>query len=98
MPIAITALYRRCRDEGLDVKFVNTVHDSIIVYIKNDDTVTKFREAAEWAFTTAVYEHLSLFYGIDFNVPLGMEMIYGEHWNEGDESKYDDVENRRAAA
>lgn len=99
VPIAITALYKRCKEDGLNVMFVNTVHDSIIVYIRNEPAhIIKFRENAEEAFTTDVYEHLSTFYGIEFNVPLGMEMVCGKHWNEGDESKYDDVDNRRKEA
>ena len=98
VPIAICALYKRCKEEEIDVKFVNTVHDSIIVYVRSDAaTVDQFRAAAEWAFTDAVYAHLELFYGIEFNVPLGMEMIIGTHWNQGLETKYDDVENRRQA-
>lgn len=96
VPIAIVALYKQCKELEVDVKFVNTVHDSIIVYVRDDDAqIAVFRQAAEWAFTTAVYEHLELFYGIDFNVPLGMEMVVGKHWNEGTETKYDDVENWR---
>lgn len=99
VPIAIVALYRRCKDEGIDVKFVNTVHDSVICYVRMDSVnVVRFREAAEWAFTDAVYEHLSLFYNVDFDVPLGMEMVAGNYWNEGIETVYDDVINRRKAA
>jgi len=101
VPIAIAALYKRCKKEKLDVRFVNTVHDSVICYVKTGDnrhTETAFRKAAEWAFTAAVYEHLSLFYNIEFDVPLGMEMVIGDHWSEGTETKYDDVENWRKAA
>ena len=95
VPIAIVALYKRCKKAGLDVKFVNTIHDSVIVYVANSAaTLTAFRKAAEWAFTTAVYEHLELFYNIEFDVPLGMEMVIGDHWNEGTEHVYDDVEER----
>ena len=92
VPIAIVALYKRCKEDGLDVKFVNTVHDSIICYVKYDKrTMSLFRSAAEWAFTTAVYEHLSLFYGLEFDVPFGVEMVIGDHWGEGTEFVYDDV-------
>jgi DNA polymerase I-like protein with 3'-5' exonuclease and polymerase domains len=99
VPIAIVALYKRCKELKLDVKFVNTVHDSIIAYIRDDmRTIKLFRRAAEQAFTASVYDHLQLFYGIEFNVPLGVEMIYGKFWNEGTESKYDDVLNWREAA
>ncbi len=96
VPIAITALYKRCKELGLDVKFVNTVHDSVVCYVRRGLlNHTRFMRAAEWAFTTAVYEHLDLFYNIDFNVPLGVEMIAGDHWGEGTETKYDDVDNWR---
>lgn len=98
VPIAIVALYKRCKEEELDVIFINTVHDSVICYVRTSDdgvTMEKFIKAASWAFTTAVYEHLSTFYGIEFNVPLGMEMVSGDHWNEGTEIKHDDVEERK---
>ena len=96
VPIAIVALYKRCKEEKINVKFVNTVHDSVIVYVRDKRKhVQAFREAAEWAFTTAVYEHLRDFYGMEFTVPLGMEMIIGSHWGEGTETKHDDVDNRR---
>jgi DNA polymerase I-like protein with 3'-5' exonuclease and polymerase domains len=95
VPIAIVALYKRCKEEGIQVKFVNTVHDSVIAYVsKSTGHLKAFRKAAEWAFTTAVYEHLAMFYGVTFNVPLGMEMVAGDFWGEGKETKYDDVENR----
>ena len=97
VPIAITSLYQRCKEELQDVKFVNTVHDSIIAYVRNDDiSIARFRKAAEWAFTEAVYEHLREYYGIDFTVPLGCEMVVGQHWGDGTETKHDDVEVRAA--
>jgi DNA polymerase I-like protein with 3'-5' exonuclease and polymerase domains len=99
VPIAICSLYRRCKEQGLDVRFVNTIHDSVICYVYDDErTMERFRAAAELAFTTDVYEHLKLFYGIEFDVPLGMEMVTGDHWNEGTEHVYDDVNNWREAA
>ena len=94
VPIAIVALYKRCKELELDVKFVNTIHDSVIVYVKNDiATLAFFKDAASWAFTTAVYEHLRMFYNIEFDVPLGMEMVIGDHWNTGTKHVYDDVDN-----
>jgi len=99
VPIAIVALYKRCKAEDLGVRFVNTVHDSVICYVPDDPLIyAAFVQAASWAFTTAVYEHLSIFYDIEFNIPLGMELVIGDHWSEGMETKYDDVENWRKAA
>ena len=90
VPIAITALYRRCRYEGLDVKFVNTVHDSVICYVHRDH-IGNFCEQAGEAFTTDVYEHLDLMYRIEFPHILGAEVVFGEFWNEGEEFVHDDV-------
>ncbi len=95
VPIAIVALYRKCKVRKVDVKFVNTVHDSVICYVRDTAyDMGHFRLAAEWAFTTAVYEHLSLFYGLEFDVGLGVEMVIGDFWNEGKEYTYDDAATR----
>ncbi len=99
VPIAILSLVRRCREQELDVRFVNTVHDSVICYVRDDETtITAFTRAAQQAFTTDVYEHLALHYGIDFNVPLGCGITFGNHWGEGDEITYDDVTNWKEKA
>jgi DNA polymerase I-like protein with 3'-5' exonuclease and polymerase domains len=37
VPIAITALYKRCKAVGLRATFVNTIHDSVIAYVHEDD-------------------------------------------------------------
>jgi DNA polymerase I-like protein with 3'-5' exonuclease and polymerase domains len=96
IPIAIIALYKRCKELELDVQFINTVHDSVICLVKDDELTPRlFRRSAELAFTTDVYDRLKYMYGIDFNVPLGMEMVIGKHWGKGKEYKYDDVNNRR---
>jgi DNA polymerase-1 len=96
VPIAIIYLYKACKEAGIDVIFVNTVHDSVICYVKNDEkTIEAFKKIASAAFTSDVYNHLALLYGIDFDVPLGTEMKIGSHWGVGDEFKYDDVVNRR---
>lgn len=90
VPIAICALYRRCKERELDVKFVNTVHDSIICYVRKTD-MEAFNEEAGKAFTKDVYEHLDMMYGLEFPHILGTEVVYGDHWNEGEEYVYDDV-------
>ncbi len=91
VPIAIVSLYKRCKEGRVDVKFVNTVHDSIICYVHKDN-IASFLNCASKAFTSDVYEHLSFMYGIEFDVPLGMEAVYGSHWSKGTEYIHDDVE------
>lgn len=94
VPIAIVSLYRRCKEAGIEFKFVNTVHDSVIAYVRESQIEEYIKEAAQ-AFTTDVYAYLQLHYGIEFNVPLGCEVVYGDHWGEGTEYVYDDVNNWR---
>jgi hypothetical protein len=53
--------------------------------------LARFTEIVKLAFTTRVYVYLRKHYGIDFRVPLGVEMIAGKHWGEGEETKHDDV-------
>jgi DNA polymerase I-like protein with 3'-5' exonuclease and polymerase domains len=92
VPISIISLYRRCKQRELRVRFVNTVHDSVIAYVHKDD-VNRYVQQAQLAFTSDVYDYLYDHYGIQFNVPLGCEAVYGKHWGEGTEVVYDDVNN-----
>jgi DNA polymerase I-like protein with 3'-5' exonuclease and polymerase domains len=99
VPIAINALYRICKERNLDVKFVNTIHDSVICYVKDCEFEQEnFVEACQEAFTTCVYDHLLIHYGIEFNVPLGCGITFGDNWGKGKEITYDDVDNRSEAA
>lgn len=90
-PIAIISLGKRVKD--LRVRFVNTVHDSVICYVHKDD-VDEFVEAAKLAFTKDVYQYLQENYGLDFNVPLGCEIGIGTHWGKPQRTiEHDDVNN-----
>ena len=64
----------------------------MIVLVKEGQERALFYEAGK-AFTTDVYEHLELLYGLKFDVPLGIEMVFGDYWGEGEEWVYDDVTN-----
>ena len=90
VPIAVISLYRACKEAKIDVQFVNTIHDSVICYVR-ENHVAKFEQLAKRAFTDDVYEYLSLHYGMDFNMPLGCGLTVGLHWGVGDEIKYDDA-------
>jgi DNA polymerase I-like protein with 3'-5' exonuclease and polymerase domains len=86
IPIAVTALWQRLR--GLDgVRFVNTVHDSVILEV-HPDSVESVREAAVNAFGIDVYNYLEKVYDYKFTVPLGCGITVGTHWSEGDEESY----------
>jgi DNA polymerase I-like protein with 3'-5' exonuclease and polymerase domains len=91
VPIAIVALFRRCRDLELDVIFVNTVHDSVICYV-NKKHIERFKDCCRWAFTEDVYGTLKNLYGLTFNIPLGVEITWGDYWGEGRERLIDDAQ------
>ena len=96
VPLALLALRRRCLALDLDVRFVNTIHDSIICYVKDDSrTRFKFALCAKAAFTTDVYNALKDKYGMDWNIPLGVGILVGKHWSEGPEELFDDAVNWR---
>lgn len=88
IPIALTALFRRCKRRGIRVLFVNTVHDSVVCEVHKED-VEAFVEETKPAFTTDVFKYLARYYRLEFNVPLGCEVKWGMHWGEGEEVKYD---------
>jgi len=83
IPIAVVFLWHRIRAQGSEIELVNTVHDSAIAEIPPGEEELWQRLSAQ-AFTLDVYEFLDRVYGIDFNVPLGVESGYGERWNSPD--------------
>ena len=90
IPIAFVYFWHRVQAEGLQdkIRSVNTVHDSVVCEI-HPDAVDDFKRIAKQAFTHDVYNYLSVVYGMDFNVPLGIGIKVGEHWGEGTEEKFD---------
>ena len=96
VPMAIVSLWRKVKNEKLRVIFVNTVHDSVIAYVHEDD-LDRYAELCGEAFTTDVYEELYTRYGLEFNVPLGCEVEAGTHWGETERSWiFDDVSKWRS--
>jgi DNA polymerase I-like protein with 3'-5' exonuclease and polymerase domains len=86
IPVALVALRRRLQGES-GVKFVNTVHDSVILEV-HPDAMDRVREAAVEAFGMDVYKYLREVYDYEFTVPLGCGITIGSHWSEGPEESY----------
>ena len=86
IPVAITALWQRLRGDS-QVKFVNTVHDSVILEV-HPDAVDRVRREAINAFGIDVYAYLERVYNYQFTVPLGCGITIGTHWSEGAEESY----------
>lgn len=82
IPIAVTYLWYKM--DGMDSFLVNTIHDSAIAEIKEEEGEL-FHELGVQSFTHDVYRYLDVVYGLQFNVPLGTGYKLGEHWGEGDE-------------
>lgn len=94
IPVAVTHLYYRVVKHGLRAILTNTVHDNVSAEVHKDDKDAWFREVTE-AFTTDVYRYFRIAYGINLNVPLGVDISFGSHMGEG-ESFSVDVENKAA--
>lgn len=87
IPISLTFLFWFCRLEGIRVRFINTVHDSVIALVHKDD-YAKYKTIAKRAFLGQTYDYLANVYGLHFKVPLGLGIKAGEHWGEGEEEKF----------
>lgn len=87
IPIALTALWQRLRDYSEGVRFVNTVHDSVILEV-HPEFIDIVREESIKAFGIDVYNYLEVVYAYRFTVPLGCGITIGTHWSEGAEESY----------
>lgn len=83
VPLAVVWLYHMIREAGLpdQILLVNTVHDSVVAEIAPDARET-FAKMCELAFSKKVVQSLQQLYGIDFDVPLGVDVKIGTHLGE----------------
>jgi DNA polymerase I-like protein with 3'-5' exonuclease and polymerase domains len=87
IPIALTSFWHRIKDAGLDMFIVNTVHDSIIVELPEEEE-EKFHELARQCLIYDVYPYLEKVYGVKLTVPLGCGVMTGTHWGSKEETVY----------
>lgn len=91
IPIAVVYFWHRTRLDGDDWKLKNTVHDSLICDIPNDEeTLDKFKRRGLQSFTLDVYRYMEEIYGIKMDVPLGAGFKIGKRWN-GDTTHEDEI-------
>lgn len=83
IPAVVVLLYHRVKAAGLRVRFVNTVHDSIIAEVHKED-LEAYKELVFQAFGPDVYRFLKVVFGIKFTIPLGTEIGWGTHWSDKD--------------
>lgn len=88
IPISLVYFWHRAKALGLALFLCNTVHDSIVVELPEEEEDV-FRDLAEITFTEDVFSYLSKVYSVAFTVPLGTETKVGTHWGVGKKRKYD---------
>jgi DNA polymerase-1 len=79
IPIVLVWFWHRLKRSGLQTFVVNTVHDSIIVELPEEE-IDAFNDLCRQAFSVDVYRTLRDLYNIKLSVPLGTEVKTATHW------------------
>jgi len=87
IPAALVFFWHRVKVEGLRMRIVNTVHDSIIVEIPPEE-VKDFHRLSKQCLIDDVYEYVSQVYCIKLTVPLGCGVKVASHWGGSDAADY----------
>ena len=85
--IGLIHLYYRCRKAGLRVRLCNTVHDDVWAFVHKED-MEAYKKLFGNCFTHDVFKYLKKVYDIDFNVPLGIELVWGKHFGDDGQFEY----------
>ena len=87
IPIALVHFWHRAREAGLRTRIVNTIHDSIVVELPEEEK-EEFHRLSQQCLIDDVYTFTKKLYDIDLTVPLGCGVSTGEFWGSKDETKY----------
>ena len=87
IPVALVYFWHRVRAEGLSIRVLNTVHDSIIAEFPPEET-DDFHRLSQQCLIDDVYAYLDRVYDIQLVVPLGCGVSVGDHWGSKDETVY----------
>ena len=93
IPVSLVLSFWRCREQGINVRFVNTVHDSVCIEAAPEE-LDKLRKTLLVSWLRDTYRYLDRVYGIEMRVPLGVGLTTGRHWGEGEESAYSETYKR----
>jgi len=85
VPISLICLWHRLR--GRKVRFILTIHDSVILEVHPDEDMEWIKEQIGLAFTRDVFNVLKKLYKFELKVPLACEIKIGTHWGKGEETK-----------
>ena len=78
VPIGVTMLYHRMKDEGVKSFLINTVHDSALIEEHPDEDL---RNLSEQSMSNDVLRYLKQVYQIDYNFPLTIDSVAANHWS-----------------
>jgi DNA polymerase I-like protein with 3'-5' exonuclease and polymerase domains len=84
IPVSVVYTFWESRARGLDVRLVNTIHDSVVAEVAEKD-LDKYRKVVTESFLKRVYEYLDNVYGIKMFVPLAVSHKAGKFWGDGEE-------------
>jgi DNA polymerase I-like protein with 3'-5' exonuclease and polymerase domains len=88
IPLALVCFWHRLRMSGLKMFIVNTVHDSIIVELPEEEQ-SEFEELSQQCLIYDAYELIDKLYGVKLTVPLGCGVSAAPNWGEGSETTYE---------
>lgn len=79
IPLAVGWLWRKMKELNMKSFIVNTVHDSIIAEVPEEE-VALYSKLADEAISRQTIILLKEIFNIDFNFPLEAEIKTGSHW------------------
>jgi DNA polymerase I-like protein with 3'-5' exonuclease and polymerase domains len=77
--IPISLVYTYWGIQHLDAKIINTVHDSVLIDI-DEEQVAGLKDVVEWAWLDRTYEFLDKVYGVKMKIPLAANVKVATHW------------------
>jgi DNA polymerase-1 len=87
IPLALICFWHRLRTSEYRMFLVNTIHDSIIAEVPEEETEA-FHALSKQCLIDDVYELCEKLYGVKLTVPLGAGVKMAPHWGEGEEVVY----------
>lgn len=79
-PGAIVCLWHRMKSLGMKAIFVNTLHDSLIAEVPEEE-LGAYSDLVRQAFLKDMPNLLGKLYGIEFTIPLAIDITIRDNWN-----------------
>jgi DNA polymerase I-like protein with 3'-5' exonuclease and polymerase domains len=80
LPVALVVLSKKIKENGLKSLICNTVHDSIVMDVHPDEEEISIRLMKEAMLS--LKDECSLRFGVDYNIPVGIELKIGSNWSD----------------